>query len=141
MDTTVVVSVLSTLAFAAVEIGAYRAVSHIKALLTLPATLKRLADAAEGHGQNLGGYMAGLVKVCEANVAQYEKLTAAIEKFSALVVAPGKDELTTYDEGIADRSYRTQQYMAEGLTKANAETRADADIAEKIFANSIGVVD
>jgi hypothetical protein len=76
----------------------------------------------------------GLVKVCEAQVAEVAKLREAVGVFTKVVVrepAADEDVVENYDETQADRAYARGRYMAEGFSPDDAALRVDADEAIK----------
>ena len=150
MDTLqIVVFVLSAVLLA---IALFKLAPFVKSVFGVPATLKQIADALVSVNQQAGaliaaleavrtsetGYMAGLVSACEATVAQYDRLAKAVEKFTSVVVAPKEgDVLTEYSEEAADRTFRVQEYMAQGLGEDAAKSRVASDQAARLFGQNI----
>lgn len=121
----------------------------LKSLVTLPATVKKVADELENlrnQGDTYVKYVGGFIQTCESQVAAHDRLNATVERLVSAIVAPkadrpAVDEVQNYDESQADRTYRVQQYMASGLTRENAETRARSEEAEVLLAPFRHLVD
>jgi len=90
-------------------------------------------------------YLDGLIRVCEAQTAIYEKtaeasdrMADAVKVFTSAVVAPDQfapspDEVRQYDESLASRRYLEAQFLAEGLTEDEAQAKAEAVDQKKIL--------
>lgn len=93
---------------------------------------KQLAEEIAALRKQMSGFelMPGLVKVCEAQVAEVAKLREAVTAFTKVVVreaASDEDILENYSETQADLAYARGQYMAQGYTPEEAEAKVDAD--------------
>jgi hypothetical protein len=99
-------------------------------------SLEKLGAELSEFRKQMDGFtlMPGLVKVCEAQVAEVAKLREAVGAFTKVVVRePAKDEdvLEQYDETQADLAFARGKYMAEGLSPDEAAAKVDADEAIK----------
>ncbi len=100
------------------------------AKVRLAEALDRIAPHVEAFPQ----YVKGLISVCEAQVKQYEELRKAIESFTATITGPRKDDgFTEYDPTAADKTYRVQTFMAQGMTMEEAEAKAALEQDRIIF--------
>jgi hypothetical protein len=81
-------------------------------------------------------YTEGLVKVCEDQVAQIERLRESVDKFAVLVAPPEARESGFTPQGAEDSemSYAMQPYLAEGYNEVQALDRAAADLQKKMNA-------
>lgn len=102
-------------------------------LASVNVQLGELNKRLEG-AENIGGYLAGLQRVAEAQVAAVTKLTAAVEAFEGIVVAPprtsgsghiAQSPLHEPTDVAATVEYFTQQLQRdEGMNEDEARHRA-----------------
>lgn len=91
------------------------------AVIALAAALEKASSKEAVEATN--ALIQGLVKVCEAQVAEVGKMRAAVAAFAKIVAPPDRDDkdvLEHHNEWEADQTFRKQQFMAEGMTEDEA---------------------
>jgi Asp-tRNA(Asn)/Glu-tRNA(Gln) amidotransferase C subunit len=98
-----------------------------KELGNLRDTASRLEKTTDTM-EKIPEYLGGLVKVCEAQVEQYDQFSQTVKEFrDSIVKPPDRDEVKAYDEDEADLTFRKQGYLAEGWSDSEAEIKAKID--------------
>lgn len=81
-------------------------------------------DAVKLLAETVDKFMAGTIKICEAQVGAIKSLEQTVSRFRDLMFAGENKGLIEYDENAADHEYRVQELVnSHGIPRTEAEGR------------------
>lgn len=107
--------------------------ASIEASNTVAASIQKM----NAQASDMNGYITGFVKVCEAMVGQFEKVSESVNGLCNLIAPKNsaEDSFAPYREETADLAWRKQSFIAQGYTEEEATALAKADERANILYN------